>query len=368
LAFHQRKKNIDENSQGEGLVVKGNYERGRSSNKGDLIGKNSLSKSRRRKDINCYKCRKKWHMKRDCPDWKKEKDDENEGSSKSANVVEDNSNDTDGDMLSVASNSKHPMDSWILDSTCSFHVTPNRDWFDTYKSVNSSIVTMGNSAHCKITGIGNIRIKIFDGVVRTLYDVKHVPEVEKNLISLGTLDSNSYGYKSEGGVMKVTKGAMVVMKEQKNSNNIYKLLESTVVGGIASVESKFDCTILWHMRLGHMSEQGILELHKKNLLKGVKTCKLDFCKFCVLGKQNWVQFKTVTHKTYGILDYIHSDVWGPVRTASRGGHMSFVIFIDDFSRSFGYTSCNTNQKRLPSSSCGKLKWRTRLGRRLSALG
>jgi hypothetical protein len=41
LAFHQRKKNVDENSQGEGLVVKGNYEHGRSNNKGDLKGKNS---------------------------------------------------------------------------------------------------------------------------------------------------------------------------------------------------------------------------------------------------------------------------------------------------------------------------------------
>ena len=41
LAFHQRKKNIDENSQGEGLIVNGNYERGRSSNKGDSKGKNS---------------------------------------------------------------------------------------------------------------------------------------------------------------------------------------------------------------------------------------------------------------------------------------------------------------------------------------
>ena len=28
LAFHQRKKNIDENSQGEWLVVKGNYKHG----------------------------------------------------------------------------------------------------------------------------------------------------------------------------------------------------------------------------------------------------------------------------------------------------------------------------------------------------
>jgi hypothetical protein len=86
------------------------------------------------------------------------------------------------------------------------------------------------------------------------------------------------------------------------------LLGSTVVGGITSAESEFDCTVLWHMRLGYMSERGMLELHKKNLLKGVKTCKLDFCKFCVLGKQNWIQFKIATHKTEDILDYVHSDV------------------------------------------------------------
>ena len=61
------------------------------------------------------------------------------------------------------------------------------------------------------------------------------------------------------------------------------------------------------MRLGHMSERGMLELHKKNLLKGVKTCKLDFCKLCVLGKQYRVQFKTATHKI-DIMDYVHSDV------------------------------------------------------------
>jgi hypothetical protein len=93
--------------------------------------------------------------------------------------MEDNSDDVDGDMLFVASNSKCPMDSWTLDLACLFHVTPNRDWFDTYRLVNSSIVIMGNGAHCKITGIGNIIIKIFDDVVRMLCDVRHVPEVEK---------------------------------------------------------------------------------------------------------------------------------------------------------------------------------------------
>ena len=99
------KKNIDENSQAKRLV-KGNHKRGRSNNRGESKGKNSRSKSRRRKDINCFKCGKKGHMKRDCPDWKKKKDDENEGSSKSANVVEVNSDDVDGDMFYVASNSE----------------------------------------------------------------------------------------------------------------------------------------------------------------------------------------------------------------------------------------------------------------------
>jgi hypothetical protein len=144
--------------------------------------------------------------------------------------VEKNSDDIDGDMLSVASNSKHLVDSWILKSACPFHVTSNRDWFDTYMLVNSGIVTMGNGTHCKITDMGNIMIKMFDGVVKLLYDVRHVPNVEKNIISLDTLDLNSYDYEFGGEVMKVTKGMIVIMKGQKSSKNIYKLLGSTVVG------------------------------------------------------------------------------------------------------------------------------------------
>ena len=91
-------------------------------------------------------------------------------------------------------------------------MTPNKDWFNTYRSVNSVSVLMGNVASCKVVGIGNIKIKMFDGVVRTLGDVRHVPDLSKNLISLGTLDCNRFNYKSTSGVMKVSKDAMTVMK------------------------------------------------------------------------------------------------------------------------------------------------------------
>jgi len=50
--------------------------------------------------------------------------------------------------------------------------------------VNSSTVAMGDGAHCKITGMGNIIMKMFDGVFRTLSNVRHVLDIEKNLISL----------------------------------------------------------------------------------------------------------------------------------------------------------------------------------------
>ena len=185
-----------------------------------------------------------------------------------------------------SSNANRLINSWVLDSTCSFHVTLHRDWFDTYKSVNCGFVLMGNNATCKVVGIGTIKIKTFDNVVRTLGEVQHVPMVKKNLISLGTLDSNGYYYKSKNGLMKVSKGVMVVMKGQKRECNIYKLLGNTIVGGATAVtESKQDDTLLWHMRLRHISECGMRELQKRNLLAGVKSCKLDFCKYCVMGKQ-----------------------------------------------------------------------------------
>jgi len=62
------------------------------------------------------------------------------------------------------------------------------------------------------------------------------------------------------------------------------------------------------MRLGYLSERGMTKFHKRNLLHDFKTCKLNFCKFCVLKKQTRVSFMTGKHTTEVILDYVYSDV------------------------------------------------------------
>ena len=57
-------------------------------------------------------------------------------------------------MLSILSSRDHLTDSWIMDSACSYYVTPNKDWFDTYRLVNSSYVLMGNDASCRVFRMG----------------------------------------------------------------------------------------------------------------------------------------------------------------------------------------------------------------------
>jgi len=89
---------------------------------------------------------------------------------------------------------------------------PHKDWFSTYDPVDSTIVHMGNNAQCNVTGIGIVKIKTHDSVATTLSNVRHVPDLKRNLISLGTLESKGCKYSAEGEVLKVSKGSRILLK------------------------------------------------------------------------------------------------------------------------------------------------------------
>ena len=61
-----------------------------------------------------------------------------------------------------------------------FHQVTMFYWFDTYKPYNNDMVQMGNDATCPVIGIGTVKIKMFDGVVRILSNVRYVPNLRKN--------------------------------------------------------------------------------------------------------------------------------------------------------------------------------------------
>ena len=170
------------------------------------------------------------------------------------------------------------------------------------------MVLLGNNRPCKIQGIGSVRIKMYDGVERLLTQVRYIPELKRNLISLGVLDELGYSIKMECGSLKILKGSLVMLKGVKK-NGIYSLLGSTVVGNVSTASGlDWKVAMLFNKRLGHMSERGLTELVKQGFLGNVNLQGMEFCETCVYGKSCRVKFSTGVQRTKGTLDYVHSDL------------------------------------------------------------
>ena len=93
-------------------------------------------------------------------------------------------------------------DALLLGSGCMCHMCLRKEWFNTYEDFERGTVLIGNNAACKTVGIGSIHMKMFDGQVRTLKDVRHVSDPRKNLL-VGSLESLGiqvlgYGWNSKG--------------------------------------------------------------------------------------------------------------------------------------------------------------------------
>ncbi|KAK2978726.1 hypothetical protein RJ640_015257 [Escallonia rubra] len=268
-----------QSSQGEGLVVRYENKNGHGRGRGRSRSRNSghgkdRSKSRGKQNkssIECWYCKEIGHIAKKCPERKDKKNGKKHVNN--ANVAEEDDKSSDGDLYLVSSveqqegnllsvrDNRFSME-WFLDSACSFHMCPHKEWFDCLTPCNGGTVLMGNDAVCEVMGIGTIKIKMFDGIVRTLGDVRYIPDLKKSLISLGTLDSIDCSIFLKGGVTKVNKDTMVIMKGRK-IGNFYKLIGNTVIGGASvstHVGSSNDNSELWHKRLGHLSEG---ELHEE---------------------------------------------------------------------------------------------------------
>ncbi|KAE8671810.1 ABC transporter B family member 7 [Hibiscus syriacus] len=231
-----------------------------------------------------------------------------------SNVVEYDDTDSDFAFVFAATSSTSCSSSWLLDSSCSHHMTPNREWFFDFKELKGGIVYTANNSPLNTLGISSIRLRNQDGSIRTLTGVYYIPDLMRNLISVGTLESKGLELRAKDGIMRVISGTLVIMKGIQKRNNVYYFLGSTIIGTAAVAastdEQESEATRLWHMRLGHVGEKSLKLLIDQGLLKGAQACKLAFCEHCINGKKTR----------------------GPSKTTSLGGTHYYVTFVDDFSR------------------------------------
>ena len=64
---------------------------------------------------------------------------------------------------------------------------PNRDWFSNFEKLDGCSVVMGDDCPCNMEGIGTVHVKMLDRMVRELKGMRYVPELKRNLISVGAL-------------------------------------------------------------------------------------------------------------------------------------------------------------------------------------
>ena len=63
-----------------------------------------------------------------------------------------------------------------------------------------------------VLGMGNFRILLPNGSVWLLEKVRHIPDLRRNLISVGQLDDEGHAILFVGSTWKVTKGARVLAR------------------------------------------------------------------------------------------------------------------------------------------------------------
>jgi hypothetical protein len=138
--------------------------------------------------------------------------------------------------------------------------------------------------------MGKVKIKERNGNQWLLKEVRHVPDLRKNLISIGQLENEGCISIFTDKTWKFIKGSLVIAKGEK-VGTLY-LCTGNIDSSISLASTGVD-TKLWHHMLGHMSEKGMKILHKRNLLPDLKQIDLDFCKHCVYGKLKRLKFLRV---------------------------------------------------------------------------
>lgn len=168
-------------------------------------------------------------------------------------------------------------------------MTLTKEWFIEYVEVPDSNIKMENDFVCKIPGIGLIKLMRHDGRFCTLNEVRHVPSMTKNLISMSLLDSKGFKYSGGDGVLNVYRGSDVILKGFMHGT-LYLLKGSTVTGSANCALPKVheeDMTKPSHMRFGHMIEHG---MHYQTLLERAR-CMLSNAG---LAKRFWVEAVNTT--------------------------------------------------------------------------
>jgi len=155
-----------------------------------------------------------------------------------------------------------------------------KDLLSNYISGRFGKVYLTDGKSLDIVGKGDINIKTSNGSLWTLHNVRHIPALKRNLISIRQLDDEGHHTTFGDGAWKVNKGNLVMACGKKRVS-LYMIAYENMVAVTEAVNN----STMWHQRLGHMSEKGIKLMVAKGKLSSLKHVDVGACEHCILREQ-----------------------------------------------------------------------------------
>eukprot|EP00253_Pinus_taeda_P036695 PITA_36695 len=305
----------------------------------------------RKKNVQCNYCHKFGHMKKDCRQRIASEQKKQGGLHQTANVVE-HSEQTDSAFyafMAKRSSDHIPSSAWYIDSGASRHFSHRRDWYIDFSPFSDSVVFGGGEKYT-VDGRGTVQIQS-GGRTLIFLNVYYVLGMEINLLSVSQIMRNSPQLDVVFSVHKfsiIDRETSLTVAVGLEDHGLYKLLDTCDFPEVALAARASPISTLCHQRYGHLNMQYLSQLSREGLvsrLPDIQTQQLGVCGACQAGKQHRSSFTNgESWHASKVLQLIHVDICGPMKTSSITACKYFLLIVDDFSRKMWFTTPYTPQQ------------------------
>ncbi|KAE9025730.1 hypothetical protein PR001_g12355 [Phytophthora rubi] len=198
------------------------------------------------------------------------------------------------------------LDWWLIDSGATAHMTPHRSDLLEYVALDTTMeVTIADGKKLSVAGRGTVRLLGLEQNRIKMVDVLHIPGVCCRAIALSKKVCKAFVLDCDRGEPRFVQ--------------------------YAGADSQWE---LWHARMEHPNKDALAKTQRAtNGIPCVGQAFSTLCGGCMKGKQTVEAFpKCSKTKTPRVLEVVHTDVMGPMKSTSKGGTKYILTFVDDFSR------------------------------------
>lgn len=223
---------------------------------------------------------------------------------------------------------------FCVDSGCTCHMTDDPGIMSNIVETEDEISVAKKDQSMSSLGVGTV---IADKC--NLKNVHYVPDLTKNLISVGAVTDNEGAVLFNKHGVKILKEDipvpqyLVALEGPKTRKGLFVVNLKTVKTALLTNHERFNLAIQWHRKMGHLSYNNLKKLLK--LCDGIslqpKDCDVNtVCDICAKAKQAKLPHNSIRERATEPLQLIHTDVCGSFDPSTYNGKQYFVTFLDDF--------------------------------------